>query len=203
MKRSSNDAQKREKLDPNEDNKPLPWFITMTIGALFMWSATYIKETVMTAPPEAGDSRTMQTAELNCASGTGNLAKVAIDGGAVFQAKCLACHQANGQGIPGVFPPLAASEWVTGKPEVLANILLHGIDGKITVKGTEYNGQMPAFKDLLKDDEIAAVLTHIRSTWGNNAPAVDEKLVASIREATKERATSYDGDDELLKLEAN
>ena len=54
MNENLNDAQKREKIDPNEDNKPLPWFITMTIGALFMWSATYIKETVMTAAPEAG-----------------------------------------------------------------------------------------------------------------------------------------------------
>lgn len=201
MKRNLNDAQKREKLDPNEDNKPLPWFITMTIGALFMWSATYIKETVMTAPPEAGDSRSEQVAALGCASG--GATKVALDGGAIFQAKCVACHQANGQGIAGVFPPLAASEWVKGKPEVLASILLHGINGKLHVIGNEYNGQMPVFKDLLKDDEIAAVLTHVRSTWGNNAPAVDEKLVASIRESTKARTTSYNGDDELLKLEAN
>ncbi len=199
MNENLNDAQKREKIDPNEDNKPLPWFITMTIGALFMWSATYIKETVMTAAPEAGDSRSEQVA-VACAGG--GLAKVAIDGGAIFQAKCVACHQANGEGIAGVFPPLAGSEWVKGKPEVLASILLHGINGKIHVKGTEYNGQMPVFKDLLKDDEISAVLTHIRSTWGNNAPAVDEKLVASIRESTKARATSYDGDDELSKLEA-
>lgn len=163
MNKDLNDAQKRERTDPNEDSKPLPWFITMTIGALFMWSAIYIKETVMTAAPEAGDSRATQAVALDCNSNAASVAKVAIDGSAIFQAKCLACHQTNGQGIPGVFPPLAASEWVTGKPEVLANILLHGIDGKITVKGAEYNGQMPAFKNLLKDDELAAVLSHIRS----------------------------------------
>jgi mono/diheme cytochrome c family protein len=200
MNRDLNDAQKRERIDPNEDSKPLPWFITMTIGALFMWSAIYIKETVMTAAPENGDSRAAQVAALDCPSSTGSAAKVAIDGGAIFQAKCLACHQANGQGIPGVFPPLAASEWVTGKPEVLANILLHGIDGKINVKGTDYNGQMPAFKDLLKDDELAAVLNHIRSDWGNKAEPIDESIIKSVREATKGRDKPYSGGEELSKL---
>jgi mono/diheme cytochrome c family protein len=200
MNRDLNDAQKRERIDPNEDIKPLPWFITMTIGALFMWSAIYIKETVMTAAPENGDSRAAQVAALDCPSSTGSAAKVAIDGGAIFQAKCLACHQANGQGIPGVFPPLAASEWVTGKPEVLANILLHGIDGKINVKGTDYNGQMPAFKDLLKDDELAAVLSHIRSDWGNKAEPIDESVIKSVREATKGRDKPYSGGEELSKL---
>lgn len=200
MNKDLNDAQKREKIDPNEDSKPLPWFITMTIGALFMWSAIYIKETVMTAAPENGDSRAAQLASADCASNTGSITKVAIDGGAIFQAKCLACHQANGQGIAGVFPPLAASEWVTGKPEVLANILLHGVEGKINVKGADYNGQMPAFKDLLKDDELAAVLSHIRSDWGNKAEAIDESLIKNVREATKTRDKPYNGGDELSKL---
>jgi mono/diheme cytochrome c family protein len=200
MNKDLNDAQKREKIDPNEDSKPLPWFITMTIGALFMWSAIYIKETVMTAAPENGDSRAAQLASNDCASNTGSIAKVAIDGSAIFQAKCLACHQANGQGIAGVFPPLTESEWVTGKPEVLANILLHGINGKINVKGVDYNGQMPAFKDLLKDDELAAVLSYIRSDWGNKAEAIDETLIKNVREATKTRDKPYSGGDELSKL---
>lgn len=193
-----NDAQKRERIDPNEDVKPLPWFITMTIGALFMWSAIYISETVMTAAPEAGDHGpdVVAVAGGDCSA----TAKVAIDGGAIFQGKCVACHQATGQGITGLFPPLAASEWVAGKPEVLANILLHGISGKLTVKGVAYNGQMPHFKELLTDDEIAAVLTHIRSQWGNKSEPIDAKLIASVRESTKARATPYNGDDELSKL---
>jgi mono/diheme cytochrome c family protein len=192
-----NDAQKREKIDPSEEAKALPWFITMTIGALLMWSALYIAETVMTASPEDGDSRAPQVlATKDCAA----IDKVAIDGGAIFQGKCVACHQTTGLGITGVFPPLAASEWVSGKPEVLANILLHGINGKLTVKGVAYNGQMPAFKDLLTDGEIAAVLTHIRSQWGNKSEAIDEKLITTVRDATKDRAASYNGDEELSKL---
>ena len=192
-----NDAQKRENIDPSEEAKSLPWFITMTIGALLMWSAIYITETVMTAAPEAGDNRAPIVLASNECGATD---KVAIDGGAVFQGKCVACHQANGQGIAGVFPPLAASEWVAGKPEVLANILLHGINGKLTVKGVAYNGQMPAFKDLLSDGEIAAVLTHIRAEWGNKSEAIDAKVITTVRDATKDRATSYNGDAELSKL---
>ncbi|MEO6117964.1 MAG: cytochrome c [Methylotenera sp.] len=191
-----NDAQKRERIDPNEDVKPLPWYITMTIGALFMWSAMYISDTVMTSAPEDGDNRPQQVAMTGDCAATD---KVAIDGGAIFQGKCVACHQATGQGITGLFPPLAASEWVTGKPEALANILLHGVSGKLTVKGVAYNGQMPHFKELLTDEEIAAVLTHIRSQWGNKAEAIDAKLVATVRESTKARTTPYNGDDELSK----
>ena len=197
MNDNLNDAQKREQIDPNEDMKPLPWFITMTIGALFMWSATYIAQTVMTSAPGDGDSRPIQLAAIGDCAATAN---VAVDGGAIFQAKCVACHQANGQGIAGVFPPLAESEWVKGKPEVLASILLHGINGKLSVKGASYNGQMPAFKDLLKDEEIAAVLTHIRSQWGNKAEPVAADVVKTAREATKTRDKSYDGDNELSKL---
>ncbi len=193
-----NDAQKRERVDPNEDVKPLPWFITMTIGALFMWSAVYISETVMTGAAEDGDNRPEPVAMAtgDCSA----TAKVAIDGGAIFQGKCVACHQASGEGITGLFPPLAASEWVVGKPDVLANILLHGVSGKLTVKGVAYNGQMPHFKELLSDEEIAAVLTHIRSQWGNKSEAIDAKLIAEVRESTKARTTPYNGDDELSKL---
>lgn len=198
MSKNLNQAQKREKFDPNEDEKPLPWFITMTIGALISWGGFYIKDTVMLDAPEAGDSRSHEVAALECSGSTA--AKKAIDGGAIFQAKCVACHQATGQGVPGVFPPLADSEWVKGKPEVLAHILLHGISGKLHVKGVEYNGQMPHFKEQLKDDEIAGVLTYIRGEWGNASPAVDEKIVTDIREATKSRTTPYNGDDELSKL---
>ena len=191
-----NEAQKREGAEPNEDMKPLPWYITMTIGALFMWSAFYISTTVMTAAPEDGDSRPQQV----IASGDVSALKVAVDGGAIFQGKCVACHQATGLGIAGLFPPLAGSEWVAGNPTALINILLHGISGKLTVKGVVYNGQMPHFKEQLTDDEIAAVLTHIRTQWGNKSEAIDSKSVTTIRESTKTRITPYNGDDELSKL---
>ena len=71
-----------------------------------------------------------------------------MDGKQVYTANCVACHQATGAGLPSVFPPLDDSEWVIGEPRVLANILLHGVDGELTVKGTAYKGAMPAFGQL-------------------------------------------------------
>jgi mono/diheme cytochrome c family protein len=103
---------------------------------------------------------------------------------------CVTCHQANGMGLPGAFPPLAKSEWVTGSEERLVRILLHGLQGPIKVAGVDYNGLMPAFGKVpgsgfnWTDDKIAAVATYIRQEWGNQAPAVSTEKVAAIR--TKE-----------------
>ena len=122
------------------------------------------------------------------------------DGKALFARNCAACHQATGAGLPGVFPPLAGSEWVMGSDKVAAAILLHGITGKLTVKGGSYNGQMPAFKDKLNDAEIAAVLSHIRSNFGNAAPKIAPDVVKAEREATRDRKDPWAGDDDLVKL---
>jgi mono/diheme cytochrome c family protein len=89
---------------------------------------------------------------------------------------------------------------VTGAENVAAAILLHGLTGKLTVKGSAYNGQMPSFKDKLSDAEIAAVLSHIRSNFGNNAAKVTPDAVKAAREATADRKDSFNGDDDLAKL---
>jgi mono/diheme cytochrome c family protein len=116
----------------------------------------------------------------------------------VYAQVCQACHQANGQGLPGSFPPLAGSEWVSGGSERGINIVLSGLSGPITVKGTSYNGAMAAFGGMLSDMEVAAVLTHVRSQWGNSGVAVTEEAVAAVREAHGKHGT-WTG-DELLKL---
>ena len=193
MRHNESDSQLRELPDPDENPNPLPWYIIMVMGALFMWGMFYISSAYMGKDSFEGDTRTVETV------GAGQ-AIAAIDGGEVFQGKCVACHQANGAGVPGVFPPLAGSEWVLGDPERLVHIPLHGIQGQLTVKGKPYNGMMPAFGELLTDGEIAAVLTHIRSRWGNKASAVTEATVKKVRQATKGRATPYNGDEELSKL---
>lgn len=119
--------------------------------------------------------------------------------GAQVYATCAACHQANGQGIPGGFPPLAGSEWVTGKADVPIAIVLHGLQGPITVKGQPYNGVMSPWGTTFSDQEIANVVTYIRSQWGNKAPAVTSADVARVRAATKARTTAFTAAD-LKKL---
>ena len=193
MRRKSSDSHSKELEEPAEKQNPLPWYVTMAIGALLSWAIFYLSHAYMGVSFDEGDSRSAVVAA------TGNAAAPAIDGGEIFQGKCVACHQANGAGVPGVFPPLAGSEWVTGKPERLASIPLHGIQGKLTVKGTAYNGMMPAFAALLTDAEIAAVLTYIRSQWGNKADAITEETVKKVREATKDKKTPWNGDEELSK----
>ena len=114
----------------------------------------------------------------------------AADGRAVYARTCQTCHQANGAGLPGAFPPLTASEYVNGDKARLIRIVLHGLTGPITVNGQNYNGLMTPWK-MLSDAEIAAVLTYERSNFQNNASAVTAAEVAAQRSATASRTTPY------------
>ncbi len=107
----------------------------------------------------------------------------AMLGKRVFTANCMTCHQATGTGVAGVYPPLAGSEWVINPEHEkhIIKIVLHGLNGPITVKGNTYNNAMTPFGGILRDDQIANVLTYIRSEWGNNAPAITAEQVAAIR----------------------
>jgi mono/diheme cytochrome c family protein len=109
----------------------------------------------------------------------------------VYDKNCVSCHQGSGQGVPGAFPPVVESEWVTGSPETVARILLHGLQGPVQVKGETYNGAMPAWKDVLKDEEIAAVATYIRQMAPNAAPAVTVEQVAAVRAAHADRTAAW------------
>ena len=109
----------------------------------------------------------------------------------VYAAVCIACHQANGQGLPGAFPPLVGSDWVTGDPERSIKIVLYGLQGEIEVNGTTYNNIMTPQGDLLSDAEIANVLTYTRSSWGNTADAVTTEQITAIRTATAGRTTPW------------
>lgn len=189
LKKSSTAQRLREKDDPLENNRPLPWFLVMSLGALAMWGAFYIVNTPSGENTAYGDQRTV--ANLRPAVVQAG-AVAAVDGKQLFGAKCAACHQGSGLGVAGVFPPVAASEWVLGDEKILANILLHGINGEMIVKGSTYKGAMPAW-NTLSDEEIAAVLTYIRSDWGNAAAPVKAETIKAQRELTKARTEPYSG----------
>lgn len=121
-------------------------------------------------------------------------------GEAMYQQRCMSCHQANGEGLPGTYPPLAGSEYATAaNPGVPARIVLNGISGPIEVKGTTYNNLMPAYGVGIQmtDDEVASLLTYVRSSWGNAASPVTAADVAAAREATKGQSGTMTA--ELLK----
>lgn len=108
-----------------------------------------------------------------------------------YTAVCSACHQPTGLGVEGNFPPLAGSDWLLGKPEIPITIVIHGLQGEIDVKGKKYNGAMAPWGEAMTDAEIAAVLTHERSSWGNSAAAVTEAEVKTVRAKYASRTTPW------------
>lgn len=91
-----------------------------------------------------------------------------IDGAEVYRNQCISCHQADGEGVRGQFPPLARNSDLFLAQDFPVRVVLHGIEGKIDVQGQSYDGVMPAL-DILSDDEIAAVVNYVRTQWGNDA----------------------------------
>jgi nitrite reductase (NO-forming) len=102
-------------------------------------------------------------------------------GASIYATVCAACHQAQGQGVPATFPPLAGSDYLasTSKADLIRHVV-QGLSGPITVNGATYNGAMPPL-GYLSDDQIAAVLTHVRTSWGNHLDAVTTSEVAQVR----------------------
>lgn len=101
-------------------------------------------------------------------------------GKAVFTKYCLVCHQADGSGVPGMHPPLTQGSWVGKDPKELVAIMMKGLSGKIEVNGETYNGFMPS-QAQLTDEEIADVLSYIRSSFGNNFEPVNASFVKKVR----------------------
>ena len=193
---TSHQAQERENAEPEERIRPVPLAAAAITLAMVLFGVVYIFISEPFGNVGLGDRRTVAdlSGPVPAAAGT------AVDGKAVFAAQCAACHQATGKGLPGVFPPLDGSEWVQGDARTVANILLHGINGKISVAGAEYNGAMPSFQQL-SDAELAAVASHVRSTWSNKAPALSATLFEQERKAST-RTTPFEGGAALQALAA-
>ena len=111
----------------------------------------------------------------------------ATDGKKIFATTCVVCHQASGEGQAEKFPPLAGSEWVVGDEAKMLRVILNGLTGPVEVAGETYDGAMPGWGPTLKDADVAAVATYIRSSWGNKAAPVTAAKVAGIRAATASR----------------
>ena len=97
----------------------------------------------------------------------------------VYEANCMACHQANGEGIPGAFPPLAKSDYLNNNPLLGVNAIIKGLSGPITVNNVNYNGVMPAMN--LNDEDIANVITFVLNNWDNAGGKISAEQVAKQR----------------------
>jgi mono/diheme cytochrome c family protein/glucose/arabinose dehydrogenase len=151
-----------------------------------------LRQTVRHLLPTAGNLAAElpapQAAYLKKIASTGPA--VVSPGQAIYEALCLNCHQASGQGLTGVYPPLAKSEWVAGDVQTLIKITMHGLAGPTKVQGKDY-GLVPMPPMGLDDQQLADVLTYVRSAFGNTASAVKPAEVKAVREATKGRTAPW------------
>lgn len=117
---------------------------------------------------------------------------VAQDGKVLYETYCGACHAPDGSGINnGQFPPLAGSLWVQGKPDRMVQAVLHGLQGPIAVGEKEYNLVMPPQGGTLTDEQLAKIVTHVRSSWGHQEAAVSAADIKAQRAVTKDRTEMW------------
>ncbi len=181
--------------------RPVPWWIIAGSALLLVWAGMYL------GTYSGGFQGDVFNEEANYKpSGPAGpvdpkAASIAL-GKKVFTVNCVQCHQSTGLGQPGQYPPLVGSEWVLGPaPKRLTQILLHGIQGTIHVKGAVYNNQMPAW-NTLSDKDIAGVLSYVRGELGgNSAPPITQEEMADARKLTASRSDSW-SEAELLQIPA-
>jgi len=130
----------------------------------------------------AADATAQQPPDPKSGAPTVHQAEVAAasSGARVYAAACVACHQADGQGLPNAFPPLAGSDFLKADPQRAIGIVLHGLTGPVTVNGKEFNSVMPPMTQL-SDAEIADVLSYVMNSWGNDFGLVTAADVAAVR----------------------
>ena len=122
-------------------------------------------------------------------------------GADVYKSICLPCHQSSGLGAPGQFPPLAGSDWVNVEgPNRMLRIVINGLSGPVEVNGQSWSGAMPGFGDVIASDEdLAAVITYVRNSWGNEASVCTPEEAALVLSESADRGLPWSS-PELLNL---
>jgi mono/diheme cytochrome c family protein len=183
--------------EPVADRWTIPMWLIILFALLFYWGTVFMAENA------GGFDRDVynpyHASEDVASANPQDPIKAERDKGRkVFEGTCAACHQLSGLGQDGKAPPLVGSEWVLAPGgNRIARVVLNGLNGPITVKSKEWNLAMVAWRDNFTDDQIAAVLTYIRSEWGNNAGPIKPDLIKAAR---AEKHPGPMSSDELLKI---
>ena len=191
-------AIRRESGDPTAESRQVPLWLTMACAVAVCWAGAYVGvfhggfsgsvyNEYESSPAVLFPLPKKPGAEGEAAGAVQSLAQI----GKGVYSQCQPCHQANGAGVAGQFPPLAKSDYVVGGEKRLVALLLKGIQGPLVVEGKTYNGAMPAWEKALSDKKIAAVASYIRSEWGNAAPEISEAKVAAARKEFESRTAPY------------
>lgn len=188
----------REPRDPEEGREPAPWWLWAIAALSLFWGGWYLGRHGGTfgLGTHMAFGQAESYVERQTAEATVGAAVDPVQAGAqIYASRCQQCHQQNGMGLPPAFPPLIGSEWVTGAPEIVVLVILHGLQGPIEVAGTSYSGVMPGWGAMMTDAEVAAVATYIRQWETNDASPVEPELVTGLREATAERQQPWTADE--------
>jgi len=149
--------------------KPFRRVVTALAGSLLIVACSQAAEQTGTADVHAAETA------------AGSLEELMVAGKGIYEANCGACHQPNGKGLPGAFPPLAESDYLLRDREDVLAVALSGLSGPITVNDQEYNSVMPSMAHL-KDEDLAAALTYVFNSWGNSLAAVTPAEVTALRD---------------------
>jgi mono/diheme cytochrome c family protein len=197
-------AIQREKREPRVGLEPLSIWLIVVYGLAIFLGGAYLGRYSGNfsgdgLDPLGGPPPTKKASALGPAGG-GAVQELtpAERGKKIFAANCQTCHQANGLGVPGQYPPLAGSEFTTGGSRRPAMIVLKGLQGPVTVKGQKFGtAVMQPWDKTLTDQKIADVLTYERSAWGNNASPVTAEQISSLRKELANHPESYTEPDIL------
>jgi len=203
-------AVQREKLEPRAGLEPLSLWLIGVYGLAIFFGGAYLGRFSGNfsgdgLDPMGGAPHPMKAGAGGGAAGPASELSPAERGKKIFSANCATCHQANGQGVAGQYPPLAGSEYVVNGSRRPGMILLKGLQGPLTVKGAKFGSAvMQPWDKTLNDQKIADVLTYIRSEWGNTAPPVNAEGIAALRKEVASHAESWvEADLQAVPADAN
>jgi mono/diheme cytochrome c family protein len=182
-----NGGPDEELLEP--ETGPIPLWLVWLIGLGLFWSGAYLFSFSGGFKADVFDYRPTFGVQ---GGGPRLPPDPKVVGKALFSANCITCHQANGEGVPGQYPPLAGSEVETGDAtNQLIAIVLKGLQGPVEIKGKPFNNSMQAWEGQYTDQQLASILTYVRSDWGNNAPPITADMVKQIRGEFKDRKEQW------------
>lgn len=182
----------REHDEPHDGLEPIPVWMAIVFGGLLFWGGMYMTANSGDYRGDVYDRHVPKAPTYKPEVIPTDEAGLKKLGERIYN-NCLACHQPSGEGQPKQFPPLNKSEWVVGDKASTARvtrILLYGLSGEVTVRGETYNGAMPAWGSQLKDHQIAAVLTYIRTSWENKGGPIFKEDVEAARKAVGARSSA-------------
>lgn len=213
MSKFKDDKLKNEKFEPIEGSNFR--LLNIPFGLLMMLighGVTYLYFKTNNTQLGFGDSRSVNpVAEVlekeaqSSSSQEVRIVKVDLKKGKkIYKRSCSACHQADGMGVSGAFPPLGGSEWVNGSKERLASIMILGLNGKIHVNGEDFEGSMPAFKNdrkfKKKTENFSHVLSFIRNSFGNKTDAIEMGTIEKALKRWANREEPLNGQEELEQI---